>query len=212
MRIHHEATAIDVDAAEVEFVDEHAGTIERIGYDQLMVATGGEAIRPDLPGVDLPFIYGVQSLDDAQSLLSLANEGCRRIVVVGGGYIGLEMAEAYIERGCTATVIERSASAARLLDADFGQRVADACAPTASTCAAASVSTGFEPGPVLSVGRSGGAPTSSCSASASGRGRNWPAAAGLALGPKDAILVDTRQATSIAGIWSAGDCARRPTC
>ena len=67
-------------------------------------------MRPDLPGIDLPLIHGVQTLDDAQVLLSLADEGCRRIVVVGGGYIGLEMAEAYIERGCTATVIERRPS------------------------------------------------------------------------------------------------------
>ena len=43
---------------------------------------------------------------------SLAEQGCRRIVVVGGGYIGLEMAEAFIERGCTATVVERAAPAA----------------------------------------------------------------------------------------------------
>ena len=150
MRIHHEATAIDLDAGEVEFLDEHAGTIDRIGYDELLIATGGEPIRPDLPGIDLPFIHGVQSLDDAQALLSLADEGCRRIVVVGGGYIGLEMAEAYIERGCTATVIERSAqphgSARRRLRRARRRRHARR---TASTCAAASDVEGFEPGAVL---------------------------------------------------------------
>ena len=57
---HHEATAIDLDAGEVEFLDEHAGTIDRIGYDELLIATGGEPIRPDLPGIDLPFVHGVQ--------------------------------------------------------------------------------------------------------------------------------------------------------
>ena len=149
VRIHHEATAIDVDAGEVEFLDEHAGTIERIGYDELLIATGGEAIRPDLPGVDLPFIHGVQSLDDAQSLLSLANEGCRRIVVVGGGYIGLEMAEAYIERGCTATIIERSAQPMGLLDADFGERVADALRGHGVDVRCDVDVEGFEPGAVL---------------------------------------------------------------
>ena len=113
VRTHHEATAIDVDAGEVEFLDQHAGTFGRIGYDQLMIATGGAPVRPDLPGIDLPFVHGVQTLDDAQALLALASGSCRRVVIVGGGYIGLEMAEAYVERGCTATVVEKVAAAAR---------------------------------------------------------------------------------------------------
>ena len=94
-------------------LDEGAGTTVRLGYDQLLVATGGAPIRPDLPGIDLPFIRGVQTLEDAEVLLSLAEQGCRRVVVVGGGYIGLELAESFIERGCTATIVERQAPAAR---------------------------------------------------------------------------------------------------
>ena len=110
------------------------------------VATGGEPIRPDLPGIDLPFIHGVQSLDDAQALLSLAETGCRRIVVVGGGYIGLEMAEAYIERGCTATVIERSAAATRRRRRRLRRRASPTpCARTASTSAAVSGSRASNP-------------------------------------------------------------------
>ena len=126
VRTNHEATAVDLDAGEVEFLDQHAGTVGRIGFDQLMLATGGEPVRPDLPGIDLPFIHGVQSLDDAQALLALASEACRRVVIVGGGYIGLEMAEAYIERGCTATVVERGPQPLGVVDVDFGARVAEA--------------------------------------------------------------------------------------
>ena len=113
VRTHHEATGIDLDAGEVEFLDQHAGTFGRLGFDQLMIATGGEPVRPGLPGIDLPFIHGVQTLDDAQRLLALASEACRSVVIVGGGYIGLEMAEAYVERGCTATVVEKATAAAR---------------------------------------------------------------------------------------------------
>ena len=138
VRTHHEAMAIDPVAGEVEFLDEHAGRIDRIGYDELLVATGGRPIRPDLPGIDLPFIHGVQSLDDAEALLALAEAGCRRIVVVGGGYIGLEMAEAYVERGCTATIIERSPQPLGVVDTDFGERVADAMRSHGSTSGAVS--------------------------------------------------------------------------
>src|SRR6478672_6500299 len=109
--------AIDVDKGTVEVLDEHAGTTQLLGYDELLIATGGEPVRPDLPGIDLPLVRGVQDLADAQVLLSLADEGCRRIVIVGGGYIG---------RGCTATVVERSAQPLAVVDEDFGARVADA--------------------------------------------------------------------------------------
>ena len=120
VRTNHQATAIDIAKGEVEVLDEHAGTTQVVGYDELLIATGGEPVRPDLPGIDLPLVHGVQSLADAQVLLSLADEGCRRIVIVGGGYIGLEMAEAYIERGCTATVIERGPQPLGVVDEDFG--------------------------------------------------------------------------------------------
>src|SRR5215218_502185 len=107
VRVHHDATAIDLDAGQVEFLDEHAGTIGRLGFDELLIATGGAPVRPDLPGIDLPTVRRVQDLADAHALLSLADEGCRRVVIVGGGYIGLEMGGAYVQRGCVATVIEK---------------------------------------------------------------------------------------------------------
>src|SRR6185436_1951414 len=75
VRTNHYATGIDVATGEVEVLDEHAGTTSVIGYDELLIATGGEPVRPDLPGIDLPLVRGVQSLADAQVLLSLADEG-----------------------------------------------------------------------------------------------------------------------------------------
>ena len=125
VRTGHEATAIDLAAAKVE-VHELGGATYRLGYDQLLIATGGVPIRPPLPGIDLPFVHGVQTLDDADHLLRHAEEGCRRIVVVGSGYIGLEMAEAFVERGCTATVIERRQQPMETLDPDMGALVAEA--------------------------------------------------------------------------------------
>ena len=71
-----------------------------IGFDRLHVATGARPTRPDLPGIDLDHVRGVQTLDDAKALEDHARTSqCRSVVVVGGGYIGLEMAEAFIRWG-----------------------------------------------------------------------------------------------------------------
>ena len=151
VRTNHEAVAIDTAAGEVEALDEHGGRTVRLGYDELLIATGGEPVRPDLPGIDLPLVRGVQDLVDAQVLLSLADEGCRRIVIVGGGYIGLEMAEAYIERGCTATVVERSAQPLAVVDEDFGARVADAMRGQGIEVRSGTAVTAFEPDGVVTA-------------------------------------------------------------
>jgi NADPH-dependent 2,4-dienoyl-CoA reductase/sulfur reductase-like enzyme len=206
VRTNHAALAVDVVAGEVELLDEHAGEVLRWGYDELLIATGGEPVRPDLPGIDLPFVQGVQDLTDAQRLLALAEQGCRRTVIVGGGYIGLEMAEAFIERGCTATVVDQGGQPLRLVDADFGRHVAAAMRERGVEVLTETAVHGFEPGRVLtSVGSLdadlvvlgiGIAPRSGLAEGA-----------GIELGPKGAIQVDRRQATSAEHVWAAGDCA-----
>ena len=197
---------IDLDAGEVEFLDQHAGTVGRIGFDQLMLATGGEPVRPDLPGIDMPFIHGVQSLDDAQALLALASEACRRVVIVGGGYIGLEMAEAYIERGCTATVVERAPQPLGVVDVDFGARVAEAMRSHGIDVRCGVAVEGFEAG---AVHTSDGPIEADLVILGIGvKARSALAEdAGIELAAGGAIRVDDRQATTRDGVWSAGDCA-----
>jgi NADPH-dependent 2,4-dienoyl-CoA reductase/sulfur reductase-like enzyme len=206
VRIHHEAMSIDLDAGAVEVLDQHAGRIDRLGFDELMIATGGAPLRPDLPGIDLPFVHGVQDLVDAQTLLSLADEGCRRIVIVGGGYIGLEMAEAYVERGCTAVVIERGEQPLAVVDTDLGARVADAMRGHGIDVRCGTSVDGFEPGAVITG--DGPVPADLVILGVGVRPRSELAvAAGIEVGVQDAIRVDERQATSAPHVWSAGDCA-----
>jgi NADPH-dependent 2,4-dienoyl-CoA reductase/sulfur reductase-like enzyme len=207
VRLGHEAVSIDLDRGEVE-VDLQDGDSYRLGYDQLLIATGGSPIRPALPGIDLPFVHGVQSLDDGAHLLRHAEEladGCQRIVVVGSGYIGLEMAEAFVERGCTATVVEQAAQPMRTLDPDMGQLVADAMRSHGVALRTEVEVTAFEPGRVLT---SDGPLPADLVVLGIGVGPNSALAgeAGLTLGAKDAIRVDERQETSRPGVWAAGDC------
>src|SRR3954462_7125297 len=107
MRMRHEVMQIDLDSGRLEVRHHPPSRTIQVPFDGLMLGTGARPIRPDLPGIDLPGVHGVQTLDDAAHLLRHAeSKECRNVVVVGGGYIGLELAEAFVERGARVTVVE----------------------------------------------------------------------------------------------------------
>lgn len=113
------AAAIDRSAADV--ITE---TGERLGYEHLILATGGEARRIPLPGAELPGVFVLRTLAEAD-VLSEALKSARRLVIIGAGYIGLEVAASARKRGLDVTVLEaaerpmaRTASA--LLSGWFG--------------------------------------------------------------------------------------------
>ncbi|MEV6378122.1 FAD-dependent oxidoreductase [Streptomyces sp. NPDC051773] len=124
LRMRTEVVEIDVEGSRVRARDLETGTESWTSYDKLVIATGARPVRPDLPGVDAPGVHGVQTLDDGQALLDTltATEG-RRAVVVGAGYIGVEMAEALINRGYEVTVVNRGKEPMSTLDPDMGRLV-----------------------------------------------------------------------------------------
>ncbi|QYX76926.1 FAD-dependent oxidoreductase [Streptomyces akebiae] len=124
LRMRTEVVEIDVEGSRVRARDLDAGTESWTAYDKLVIATGARPVRPDLPGVDADGVHGVQTLDDGQALLDTltATEG-RRAVVVGAGYIGVEMAEALINRGYEVTVVNRGREPMSTLDPDMGRLV-----------------------------------------------------------------------------------------
>lgn len=107
-RIEEEVIAIDREDRSV--------TIRRIAdgheyvehYDTLVLSPGARAIRPPLPGIDLPGIFSLRTIPDSRQIRSWIEErNVRHAVVVGGGFIGLEMAENLKERGIDIALIER---------------------------------------------------------------------------------------------------------
>jgi NADPH-dependent 2,4-dienoyl-CoA reductase/sulfur reductase-like enzyme len=105
VRLRHRVEALDLENREVQVRDLETGDRRRETYDELMLATGAVPLRPNLPGVDAPGVHGVQTLDDGLAVLAaLEDSSVRRAVVVGGGYIGLEMAEAFLRRGLEVSV------------------------------------------------------------------------------------------------------------
>jgi NADPH-dependent 2,4-dienoyl-CoA reductase/sulfur reductase-like enzyme len=109
VHLRHEVVDIDLDRRRVAIRDLEAGPERHEGFDQLVGATGATPVRPRLPGVDAAGIYGVQVLDDGIVLRRrLDRGGVARAVVVGGSYIGLEMAEALVQRGVEVALVEQS--------------------------------------------------------------------------------------------------------
>lgn len=206
VRLRHEVTALDLDDRRVEVRDhEHERTFD-LGFDQLMLGTGGRPVRPDLPGIDLPFVQGVQTLDDAQRLLSYAEEvACGHVTVVGGGYIGLEMAEAFTMWGADVTVVDQAPEVMSSLDPDMGALVTEAMRRHEIEVRTDSLVVGFEPGKVLTD-----ADEIATDLVVLGIGvqpnAELAAAAGLQTGARGAVRVDRRQRTSVDGVWAAGDC------
>jgi len=93
-------------------------------FDQLVVATGAEAVRPPFPGADA--IEAAATVDAAERLRAALERGGASAVVVGAGYIGLEMAEAFVDRGLRVTMIEQAPQVMATLDADMATHVQDA--------------------------------------------------------------------------------------
>jgi NADPH-dependent 2,4-dienoyl-CoA reductase/sulfur reductase-like enzyme len=207
VRLRHEVIVIDPAARTLEVRDHARQRTIPLAFDQLHVATGARPTRPGLPGVDLEHVRGVQTLDDARVLLDHARLlRCRSVVVVGGGYIGLEMAEAFVRWGAQVTVVESSDQLMRTLDADMAERLLRPMRGMGIDVRLDTPVAGFEPGRALVVG--GDAIPADLVVLGLGVTPNGElaGAAGAATGARGALVVDRRQRTTLEGVYAAGDC------
>jgi NADPH-dependent 2,4-dienoyl-CoA reductase/sulfur reductase-like enzyme/rhodanese-related sulfurtransferase len=101
------------------------GGEEWIGYDSLVLAQGGNPVMPSLPGVDSPTVFKLWSVPDVDRIKAFIDERKpKSALVVGGGFIGLEMAEAFRERGLETTVVELLPRLMSAMDPEFGAMIA----------------------------------------------------------------------------------------
>ncbi|MFJ3801477.1 FAD-dependent oxidoreductase [Streptomyces sp. NPDC090088] len=213
LRMRTEVTEIDVAGKRVRARDVDSGAESWTSYDKLVIGTGAHPIRPDMPGADAPGVHGVQTLDDGQALLdTLAGTRGRRAVVVGAGYIGVEMAEAMINRGYEVTVVNRGREPMSTLDPDMGRLVHKAMAGLGITMVDDTEVTEVRTGP---DGRVRAVATADAEYPADvvvlGIGvrpeTGLARAAGLPLGRRGGLLTDL--AMRVRGhedIWAGGDC------
>ena len=101
------AETIDRKKKVVRAVDLETGERGAFPYDRLVLATGSRPIRPSIPGMELSGVYVLGNLDDARAIRAEIESGVRTIAIVGGGLIGMEVAESLTERGSAVTVVEQ---------------------------------------------------------------------------------------------------------
>lgn len=212
VRVRHEVTAIDIDARTVTASDLDAGgAAVTLDYDHLVIATGAIPKRPDLPGTDAAGVFGVQHLDDGLAIQRFIEaEDPRTAVVVGAGYIGIEMAEAFLSRGMQVTMVDHSPHPMPTLDPDMGALVADAIhrigVDLRLECSATGL--GVADGRVRAV--QVGDESISADLVVFGLGvrpnKDLAERAGIAIGETGGIHIDDHARTSAAGVYAAGDC------
>jgi NADPH-dependent 2,4-dienoyl-CoA reductase/sulfur reductase-like enzyme len=207
VRMRHEVLNIDLASRRVT-VRDHAHSRElQIGFDLLHVATGARPTRPPLPGIDGTHVHGVQTLDDAAHLLGHARQSrSAKVVVVGGGYIGLEMAEAFTKWGAEVVVVDSGSNVMKTFDPDIAGRIEEAMRRHGIDVRTGVDVQAFEEKAVLT---SAGPIPADLVLLGLGVTPNaeLAAEAGLAVGARGAISVDRRQRASCEGVWAAGDCA-----
>ncbi|MGW0391524.1 FAD-dependent oxidoreductase [Streptomyces sp. NPDC003042] len=220
LRTRTEVVELDLAGRRVRARDLDTGRESWTGFDKLVLATGARPVRPRLPGIGAHGVHGVQSLDDGQRLMTTLERteaqertGPRRAVVVGAGYIGVEMAEALVGRDYEVTVLHRGEQPMATLDPDMGGLVHSAMngmgIRTVSRAEVTRILTDEE-------GRARAVATAS--------GEEYPAdvvvlgigveprtalarAAGLPLGDSGGVLTDlSMRVRGHEDIWAGGDC------
>src|SRR4030042_4800982 len=117
---HRRIENIDVKSHTVSGRNLDSGETFTDRFDRLVLATGAHPIRPKIDGIDLKNIFYLRSIFDADAILErIRSEDIQNVVIVGGGYIGLEMGESLIQLGKKVTIVELATQILTLFDEDF---------------------------------------------------------------------------------------------
>lgn len=210
VRTRHEVVAIDLDRRELTVRDRNARREATEPFDRLVVATGAEEAIPPIPGADAA--QTARTIDDGERLRGRLGRDGDDAVVVGGGYIGLEVAEAFVHRGLRVTLVDHAPQLMTTLDADMAGYVQDAAEGKGIRVL---LSTEVEEvllddaGHPCAVRTSDGDLRADLVVMATGArpAVGVAAAAGLEVGDTGALRVDDRQrCPGHDGVWAAGDC------
>ncbi len=197
--------------AKVVSLSNREGTTQNMMYDRLVIATGAESIRPPVDGINLPGVFLLRWMDEAFAMQQYINERQpRSAIIVGGGYIGMEMADALTYRGMDVTVVEFFDSVLTTVDPEFGGKVQKELEAHGVRIATGVAVTGIvQPEDKLIIlGSDNFSAASDMVLVAVGARPNSKLAlsAGVEIGLKGAIKVDRFMRTNVPDIFAAGDC------
>lgn len=211
VRTRHEALAIDRENRELEIRDLTTGRVYREPYDALVLSPGAMAIRPPLPGIDMPGIFALRTIPDSRQIRAWIEEKqAKSAVVVGGGFIGLEMAENLRHRGLSVTVVEMLNQVMPPLDPEMAMPVQQHLEAHGIKLALGDGVAGFETNEAQQIvvkTKSGAAHIGDLVILAIGVRPETALAssAGLLLGKRGGIWVDDQMRTEDPCIWAVGD-------
>lgn len=178
-------------------------------YDKLILAPGAAPIRPPLPGVDLPGIFTLRNLADVDRIKARLDGGVKTAVVVGAGFIGLELVENFVGRGVATTVVELQDQVLPPFDKEMTTPVAGALAAHGVTLLLGESAGAFEAadgGLVVRLKSGRRLPADLVVLGVGVRPENKLATdAGLAVGPRGGIRVNDRLQTSDPDVYAVGD-------
>lgn len=211
VRVRQEAVRIDRDAKEVEVRDLETGEVYRESYDKLILSPGARAVVPNLPGIDSERVFTLRTVEDTFRVHGFVErERPASAVVVGAGFIGLEMAENLCDRGMEVTVVQRGGHVMPTLDPDMAAIAHNHLRSHGVNLLLNSDVTGFEQldGGAMQTNLAQGAPlVADMVVLAVGVAPESALAreAGLELGIRGSIKVDEHMLTSDGDIYAVGD-------
>ena len=213
VRIRHEVIRIDAEGRYVVVRDLEKETEFRESWDELLIATGARPVRPDLPGMDAEGVFSLSILQTGIDVYKFIEKNKpKKAVIVGGGYIGIEMAEALLARGMEVSLVDMAPQVMPTMDGEMASLISDYMRDEgvdvhleeklerleqdgSGRVKAVVTDRQTHPADVVITGI-GVQPNSGLAKEA-----------GLELGVRDAIRVDKRMQASVPDIWAAGDCA-----
>lgn len=210
--IHHEAVSIRLDKKEVTVKNLETGKTSCHSYDQLVIATGAVPLVPPIPGIESPNVHCLRTVEDGIRLKEAAGRGAKTACIIGGGFIGLELAEELTLLGLKVTVLEQLPRLLPFLEPAFSRCVSENLKSCGVAVHMGALVTQIEAEPmprrlVTSDGQQFEADLILASAGVR------PAAklakdAGLRLGFKGAVAVNDHMQTSDPDVWACGDCVQ----
>ncbi len=209
--VRHEVIDVDVEARTVTVRDLDGGREFQDRWDELLITTGASAVRPPIEGLDLPGIFTLRTVEDGIAVKEwIKTKKPRRAVVVGGGYIGLEMVEALSANGMAVDVVEMLPQVLPNMDEEIARTVEKELEKQGVGIYLESPVQSFEgDGRVQRIHAGSHTIEADLVLFSVGARANIPMAekAGVTIGASGAIAVDDHQRTSVPHVWAAGDVA-----
>ncbi len=211
---HTEALSIDRDAKVVQVRDLPTHQTSTLPYDKLVIATGARLIEPPIAGRDLANVFRLKDVHDAEAIKAMVAQACRRVTIIGGGLIGMEMTEAFHECGKLTTIVELLPQIMPMLDSDIAALVEQhlqSIGVTVMTGTRVLRLEGDDEGHVCKVVTERGAIDTELVLLSIGIRPEATLAeqAGLQIGSTGGVKVDEFLGTSDPDVYAVGDCAEK---